>query len=67
MAKKLFIIISGIIVAFVGIMTLIGYSLGIPSLYQWSGGEDYMAINTAVCFTLVGWSLITIGFMKERE
>jgi hypothetical protein len=66
-SKRLYIAIAGIITSFVGVMTILGYSLGLPQLYQWSNNFGYMAINTAVCFVLVGWALVTIAFTINKE
>jgi len=48
MIIRLFIAVSGIGVAVMGVLTLIDYWLHVPYLYLWLDGGSAMAPNTAM-------------------
>lgn len=62
---------SGVGVTIISVGALIGYALNIVGLFKWDGLETPMALPTAICFLLVGLSLIAMafysGFWKRRN
>jgi len=61
MIIRLFIAVSGIGVAVMGVLTLIDYWLHVPYLYLWLDGGSAMAPNTAMALILIGIDLILLG------
>ena len=63
MKSNLLISISGVSVMTIGVISMVGYLIRIEGLYQWA--TTPMAINTAVCITLIGLALILTGLKKK--
>lgn len=57
----------GMACSFIGSLTVCGYIAGNPTLYTWAGDQG-MALNTAIIFTLQGAALYIIGHnMKQKK
>ena len=55
-----FIQFISLIISGIGGLTIAGYVSNNPKLYAWSGAIP-MALNSAICFVLVGMSIFLIS------
>ena len=55
--------LAGVAITCIALLSLFGIMLGIKILYEWA--DVGMALNTSICFILVGVSFITLS-LNER-
>ena len=67
MRKATGTIVSGILVASLGIVVLIGWMLQSPPLVQIASGFTAMVINTALCFVLGGFAVVLPVFFPSIQ
>ena len=60
-ASRLTVLSCGVSVSAIGLLTLIGYAVGMTGLYRWHEAAVGMAPNTAVGFVLSGCALAIVG------
>jgi len=63
---------AGLVIFIVGATAIGGYIAGLPAMYSWTAEADSrlavraMALNTALCFSLIGPSLFYLAFSVGR-
>lgn len=62
-----FVLLSGRIVAAVGILVLVGWYAGLEGLTRIAPGLAMMKPNTAACFILAGTALALVRFPEDRS
>lgn len=66
--RKRLAVYVGHFIFVVGIVALVGYAFGIPALYyEASFSVVPMALNTALCFVLLGVGLVNLGKIEELQ
>lgn len=61
--RKTLIKIISVPIIFIGIISIIGFILDIPVLYNvWPGISTAIALNTALLFSLLGLGLLLVGY-----
>ncbi len=64
-AFRMFVATSGISVVVISILSLADYFFGVWNLSRWGGVGVPMAINTAICFLIVGSALVVISINEK--
>lgn len=57
----------GFFVASIGVGGVVGYVFSSEYLYKWTKGGIGMAINTCICFSLIGLAVMIISETVDRK
>ena len=66
MIRNKLVQLLGLLTAGIGGLSICGYIAGNPTLYTWAG-DNGMALNGAILFTLQGIIFYTVGCINKKE
>jgi hypothetical protein len=64
---KAFVFGLGVVISFIGLMTIFGYAFKCANLYRWSEESSGMAINTAIGFVIAGLAICILSSRSHPQ